>query len=96
MRACASGWCPLPGRGVGRDPRTGRRVDPSQKLEQREIIGSVGAGDAFCPDFYMAAMNAGRLPRASNWQRLRAGKPVMRQCHRRGENAEELQTEMSD
>lgn len=30
---------------------------PSWKLTQDEIIGSVGAGDAFCAGFYTAAMN---------------------------------------
>lgn len=41
---------------------------PSQKLEQREIVGSVGAGDAFCAGFCMAATKHGRWPRALSWR----------------------------
>lgn len=33
---------------------------PSWKLAQEEIVGSVGAGDAFALAYYMATMNAGR------------------------------------
>ena len=35
----------------GETPEQGGVWIPSQKLEQREIIGSVGAGDAFCAGF---------------------------------------------
>ncbi len=56
-----TGGDPLPGRRVGRSRRAGRRVDPSRMLSQAEIIGSVGAGDAFCAGFLYGCHEAWSL-----------------------------------
>ncbi len=51
----------------GETPEQGGVWIPSQKLEQREIIGSVGAGDAFCAGFLYGCHERWTLTGASNW-----------------------------
>jgi sugar/nucleoside kinase (ribokinase family) len=52
----------------GEAPGEAGRWIPSWMLEQEEIIGSVGAGDAFCAAFYTAAMNRSRSQRVFIWR----------------------------
>jgi sugar/nucleoside kinase (ribokinase family) len=63
----------------GEAPGEQGRWIPSWMLEQEEIIGSVGAGDAFCAGFLYGCHESLPLREYLSGTRLRAGKPAGRQ-----------------
>ncbi|WP_238924286.1 carbohydrate kinase family protein [Escherichia coli] len=81
----------------GETPEQGGVWIPSQKLEQREIIGSVGAGDAFCAGFLYGCHERWTL--TENIKLAHACARASLLCANAIDGAktlEELQTEMSD
>ena len=81
----------------GETPEQGGVWIPSQKLEQREIIGSVGAGDAVCAGFLYGCHE--RWPRTESIKLAHACARASLLCANAIDGAktlEELQTEMSD
>ena len=70
---------------------------PSRKLEPREIIGSVGAGDAFCAGFLYGCHERWTLTESIKLAHACARASLL--CANAIDGAktlEELQTEMSD
>ncbi|EFG5859652.1 carbohydrate kinase family protein [Escherichia coli] len=81
----------------GETPEQGGVWIPSQKLEQREIIGSVGAGDAFCAGFLYGCHERWTLTERIKLAHACARASLL--CANAIDGAktlEELQTEMSD
>ena len=81
----------------GETPEQGGVWIPSQKLEQREIIGSVGAGDAFCAGFLYGCQECWTLSESIKLAHACARASLL--CANAIDGAktlEELQTEMSD
>ncbi|EPP6424545.1 carbohydrate kinase family protein [Escherichia coli] len=81
----------------GETPEQGGVWIPSQKLEQREIIGSVGAGDAFCAGFLYGYHERWTLTESIKLAHACARASLL--CANAIDGAktlEELQTEMSD
>ncbi|EFE2412437.1 carbohydrate kinase family protein [Escherichia coli] len=81
----------------GETPEQGGVWIPSQKLEQREIIGSVGAGDAFCAGFLYGCNERWTLTESIKLAHACARASLL--CANAIDGAktlEELQTEMSD
>lgn len=81
----------------GETPEQGRVWIPSQKLEQREIIGSVGAGDAFCAGFLYGCHERWTLTESIKLAHACTRASLL--CANAIDGAktlEELQTEMSD
>lgn len=81
----------------GETPEQGGVWIPSQKLEQREIIGSVGAGDAFCAGFLYGCHERWTLTESTKLAHACARASLL--CANAIDGAktlEELQTEMSD
>ncbi|EEV6175381.1 carbohydrate kinase family protein [Escherichia coli] len=81
----------------GETPEQGGVWIPSQKLEQREIIGSVGAGDAFCAGFLYGCHERWTLIESIKLAHACARASLL--CANAIDGAktlEELQTEMSD
>ncbi|MGT5230827.1 carbohydrate kinase family protein [Escherichia coli] len=81
----------------GETPEQGGVWIPSQKLEQREIIGSVGAGDAFCAGFLYGCHERWTLAESIKLAHACARASLL--CANAIDGAktlEELQTEMSD
>ncbi|EFD2712901.1 carbohydrate kinase family protein, partial [Escherichia coli] len=81
----------------GETPEQGGVWIPSQKLEQREIIGSVGAGDAFCAGFLYGCHERWTLTESIKLAHACARASLL--CANAIDGAktlEELQTEMSD
>ena len=81
----------------GETPEQGGVWIPSQKLEQREIIGSVGAGDAFCAGFLYGCHE--RWTHTESIKLAHACARASLLCANAIDGAktlEELQTEMSD
>ncbi|EOL6254811.1 carbohydrate kinase family protein [Escherichia coli] len=81
----------------GETPEQGGVWIPSQKLEQREIIGSVGAGDAFCAGFLYGCHERWTLTECIKLAHACARASLL--CANAIDGAktlEELQTEMSD
>jgi sugar/nucleoside kinase (ribokinase family) len=65
----------------GEAPGEAGRWIPSWMLEQEEIIGSVGAGDAFCAGFLYGCHESLPLARVFIWPTPARGKPAGRQRH---------------
>ncbi len=81
----------------GETPKQGGMWIPSRKLEPREIIGSVGAGDAFCAGFLYGCHERWTLTESIKLAHACARASLL--CANAIDGAktlEELQTEMSD